>query len=121
MRHFPEERNFQKFPVFFEENVLRFLSLRYSADFRRSRLVFFFSLHSHSELSTFLTILTILKFLQFLANEVVFLHNLRNSTGPKGTPLEYFRLCETFFQKKFTKEFPFNFWIFSDRIDVEKS
>ena len=36
----------------------------------------------------------------YLAYEVVFLHHLRNSTGPKGTPLEYFRLCETFFQKK---------------------
>ena len=28
----------------------------------------------------------------------MFLHHLRNSKGPKGTPsLEYFRLCETFF------------------------
>ena len=43
-----------------------FLSLRYSADFRRSRLVFFFSLQSHAEWSTFLTLLTILQFLQFL-------------------------------------------------------
>ena len=33
MRHFLKEKNFQK--------VLRFLSLRYSADFRRSRLVIF--------------------------------------------------------------------------------
>ena len=32
----------------------------------------------------------------------VFLHHLRNSTGPKGTPLEYFRLWD-FFWKKFTK------------------
>ena len=32
MRHFPKEKN-QKF------QVLRFLSLKYSADFRRSRLV----------------------------------------------------------------------------------
>ena len=28
----------------------------------------------------------------------VFLHRLRNSTGSKGTPLEYCRLCETLFQ-----------------------
>ena len=57
----------------------------------------------------------------YLAYEVVFLHHLRNSTGPKGTPLEYFRLCETFFRKKFTKGPPFNFLIFSNRMDVEKS
>ena len=58
----------------------------------------------------------------YLAYEVVFLHHLRNSTGPKGTPLEYFRLCETFFRKKIlTKGSPFNFLIFSDRMDVEKS
>ena len=30
----------KKFKFFFQKNVLRFLSLRYSADFRRSRLVF---------------------------------------------------------------------------------
>ena len=30
---------FRKFQVFFQKNVLRFLSLRYSADLRRSRLV----------------------------------------------------------------------------------
>ena len=40
MRHFPKKKNFRKFQVFFQKNVLRFLSLRYSADFRRSRLVF---------------------------------------------------------------------------------
>ena len=40
MRHFLKEKNFQKFQVFFK-NVLRFLSLIYSADFRRSRLVKF--------------------------------------------------------------------------------
>ena len=41
-----------------------------------------------------------LQFSQFLAYEVVLLHHLRNSTGSKGTPLEYFRLCETLFSKK---------------------
>ena len=39
MRHFPNEFFFRKFQVFFQKNVLRFLSLRYSADLRRSRLV----------------------------------------------------------------------------------
>ena len=36
---FSERKNFRKFQVFFQKNVLRFLSLRYSADLRRSRLV----------------------------------------------------------------------------------
>ena len=66
--------------------------------------VVFFSLQSHSEWSTFLTI----SYNSYLAYEVVFLHHLRNSTGPKGTPLEYFRLGETFSKKKFTKRSPFN-------------
>ena len=39
MRHFLEEKN-QKFQVIFiKKSLLRFLSIRYSADFRRSRLV----------------------------------------------------------------------------------
>ena len=33
------KKKFSKIPSFFKKNVLRFLSLRYSADFRRSRLV----------------------------------------------------------------------------------
>ena len=41
VRHFPKDFFFQKFQVFFHKNVLRFLSLRYSADLRRSRLVYF--------------------------------------------------------------------------------
>ena len=57
----------------------------------------------------------------YLAYEVIFLYHLRNSTGPKCTHLEYIRLCETFFRKKLTKESPFTFLIFSDRMDVEKS
>ena len=53
----------------------------------------------------------------------MFLHHLRNSTGPKGTPLEYFRVppsnfstkgppfqffrhCETFFQISFSPKRP---------------
>ena len=52
----------------------------------------------------------------YLAYEVVFLHHLRNSTGPKGgTPLEYFRLCQTFFKKKFTKGSPQFFDIFRQK------
>ena len=39
MRHLPKEKNFRKFQVFSKKSLLRFLSLRYSADFRRSRLV----------------------------------------------------------------------------------
>ena len=57
----------------------------------------------------------------YLAYELVFLHHLRNSTGPKGTPLEYFWLCETFFEKKSQKGPSVNFLMFSDRMDVDKS
>ena len=39
MRLFLKENFFQKSKVFPKKNVLRFLSLRYGADFRRSRLV----------------------------------------------------------------------------------
>ena len=38
---FSERKKFREFQVFRKKNVLRFLSFRYSADFRRSRLVFF--------------------------------------------------------------------------------
>ena len=50
----------------------------------------------------------------YLAYEVVFLNHLRSSTGAKGTPLECFRLCVTFFAKKkvFTEGSPFYFWYF---------
>ena len=40
VRHFPKEIFFEIFKFFPKKNVLRFLSLRYSADLRRSRLVF---------------------------------------------------------------------------------
>ena len=47
MRLFLKEKYFfQKFQFFSKKNVLRFLSLRYGADFRRSRLVSFWSDHS---------------------------------------------------------------------------
>ena len=39
---FSERKFFLKISSFFQKNVLRFLSLRYSTDFRRSRLVVFF-------------------------------------------------------------------------------
>ena len=40
MRHFPKEKDLKKIQIFSsKKNVLRFLSLRYSADCRRSRLV----------------------------------------------------------------------------------
>ena len=40
MRHFLKEK-IKKFKFFFKKSLLRFLSLRYSADFRRSRLVLY--------------------------------------------------------------------------------
>ena len=39
VRHFPKEENSKTSSYFSKEHVLRFLSLRYSADFRRSSLV----------------------------------------------------------------------------------
>ena len=39
MRHFSKEKNSKISSFFPKKNVLRFLSLRYSCDFRRSRLV----------------------------------------------------------------------------------
>ena len=41
VRHFPKDIFFEIFKFFSKKNVLRFLSLRYSADLRRSRLVYF--------------------------------------------------------------------------------
>ena len=71
----------------------------------------FFSLQFHSEWSMFLTIFMSHEFL--LAKYFYFFKSLRsiftsskNSTGPKGTPLEYFRLSETFFRKKFPQRVP---------------
>ena len=59
---------FQKFQFFSKKSVLRFLSLRYGADFRRSRLVSS-DYNPHTDRSTFLTILTILNsYNSYLAN-----------------------------------------------------
>ena len=44
MRLFFERKKFSKISFFFQKIVLRFLSVRYSADFRRSRLVQIFML-----------------------------------------------------------------------------
>ena len=41
MRHFLKEKNSKNSSFFFKKSLMRFLSLRYSADFRRSRLVFY--------------------------------------------------------------------------------
>ena len=43
----------KKFQVFFQKNVLRFLSLRHSADFRRSGLVFSSDHRPHIDQTTF--------------------------------------------------------------------
>ena len=95
-----------------------FLSLTNGADLGRSRLVFSSDYNPHTDRSTFLTILTILKsYNSYLANLKYWRKSLRSSIltsskklkGPKGTPLEYFRLSETFFSKKNSpKGPPFN-------------
>ena len=105
-----KENFFSKISIFFQKSVLRFLSLRYGADFRRSRLVSS-DYNPHTDRSTFLTILTILKsYNSYLANLKYWRKSLRSSIftsskklkGPKGTPsLEYFRRCEIFFRKNF--------------------
>ena len=59
VRHFPKEFFFRKFQVFFQKNVLRFLNLRFSADFRRSRLVFTFN-------QLYLLLLSLLRRQEFL-------------------------------------------------------
>ena len=105
---------FQKFQFFFKKSVLRFLSLRYGADFRRSRLVFFsffFRLQS-SRWSV--------HFLHFCAEHLrpsppkanftpkgppfhflLFQGNIQNRTCPKGPPFGFFsELCD-FFSKIF--------------------
>ena len=85
---------------------------------------FFFSsdYNPHTERSTFLTILTILKsYNSYLANLKYWRKSLRSSIftsskklkGPKGAALEYFRRCETFFQKKISQRVPPSiFWSF---------
>ena len=62
--------------------------------------------------------LQFLNFLQFLAYEVVYLYHLRNSTGPKSI----FGSVRLFFEIFFSPKGPtFNFLIFLDRMDFEKS
>ena len=99
-RHYAtfSERKKSKISSFFKK--LRILSLRYSADFRRSRLVILTQIQK------------VLEGVEKFGN-VVFLHHLRNSKGPKGTALEYFRRCETFFEKKIPQRVPLQFfWSF---------
>ena len=59
-----------------------------------------------------------LNFLQLLAYEKVFLYHLRNSTGPRSI----FGSVRLFFRNFFSpKGLTFNFLIFLDRMDFEKS
>ena len=61
MRLLLKENFFQKFQFFPKKSVLRFLSLRYGADFRRSRLVSSSDYNPHTDRSTFKVLETILK------------------------------------------------------------
>ena len=114
---------FSKITSFFpKKNVLRFLSLRYDADFRRSRLVSSSDYNPHTERSTFLTILK--SYNSYLANLKYWRKSLRSSfftsskklKGTKGYCLRvfsalYFRL---FLKKNFPKGSPLQFfWSFS--------
>ena len=101
MRLFLKEKNFQKLQNFFQKSVLRFLSLRYGADFRRSRLVSS-DYNPHTDRSTSLTILTSLKsyysYKSYLANLKYWRKSLQSSIftssknfkGTKGYSLRVF-------------------------------
>ena len=102
----------------------KFFSLRYGADLRRSRLVFFFSWQSHSEWSTFLTICSSFIFVHLPSstqpesvgsilplNHKFF--NASKSTGEtKGSPFGFFLALCDFFRKflKFIKGYPLAFF-----------
>ena len=100
MRLLLKEKIFSKISIFSEKSVLRFLSLRYGAEFGRFRLVFSSGYNPHTDRSTFLTILTILKsYNSHLANLKYWRKNLRSSIftsskklkGTKGyAPLRVF-------------------------------
>ena len=109
MRLFLKEIFFSKIHVFFQKIFfLRFLSLRYGADFGRSRLVFFFSLQSHSEWSTFynLFIFHICSSSKpesggsiLALNHNIFMLPKVHQVRPKGPPFGFFRHYATFFRK----------------------
>ena len=90
-------------------------------DLGRSRLVFLFQLTISLWLVHFSYKsynLTISQFLTILSLGSSIFISFKKLNGAK----EYFRLCETFFRKKFSPKGPtFNFLIFLDRMDFEKS
>ena len=137
------------------------MSLRYSADFGRSGLVFAFlsvvlfqkiSKFGLTQLQPFFLVgafslkeksptITVGSFFQLTIslwmvhfsynsyNFIQFLLSLRSSIftsskklkGAKGYSLRVFSALRLFFRKKIHRRVPFNFLIFSDRMDVEKS
>ena len=124
MRLLLKEKFFQKFQFFSKKSVLRFLSLRYGAHFRRSRLVFL--------QTTILTLIGPLFTILSRAPEAKSAQGKLYSKGsplsfftfsrkhtkpdvPKGSPpLDFFRHCATFFRKFFNvpKGSPFHFLLF---------
>ena len=106
------KKKIKNFKFLLKKSLLRILSLRYSADFRRSRLVFFFSWQSHCEWSTFYNfhdpLTATLDILLSLGIEVTaFLRSAeQNDVGSSPTLTEnffvhVFRLCDAFFRKIF--------------------
>ena len=111
-----------------------FLSLRYGADLRRSRLVFSSDYNSHTDRSFLETILKPPEHLRpspakgDLVQRVPlsFFHFFRETykTCLKGPPLDFFRHCATFFSKKILmsqKGPPSSFFIFCNWMYVNKS
>ena len=124
---FWKKKFYQKFQFFSKKSVLRFLSLRYGADFRRSRLVSS-GYNPHTDRSTFLTILTIVKsYNSYFANLKYWRKSLRSSIFTsskklKGYSLRVFSALWDFFRKKNSPKGPPSIFLeFSDRTDVENS
>ena len=90
MRHFFERKKFKNYKFFFQKNVLRFLSLRYSADFRRSRLVSFHAVIVHLACTRRLFICTQICSGRYLGD---MLNGKPNSTWTKFSPCKLF-LCD---------------------------
>ena len=121
MRLFLKKNLFQKLQVFFQKKFLRFLSLRYGADFRRSRLVYFWP-----ERSTFLFICsTTTTWTTDVQNK--YTRNVRNSSKTKNRRPEPRKRtedppfgCLDFFLSFFSDLWDF-FWKFMDCISVPPS
>ena len=113
---------FQKFQFFSKKSVLRFLSLRYGADFRRSRLVSSSDYYPHTDRSTFYNsaqstwgqVRPRQTLLQRVPPFIFYFFKETYKTGraQRVPPLDFFRNCATFFRKFFNVPKGFPLWVF---------